>query len=68
MKSIKVFISTVTIISLMYINAANADPWHGPTKITTLYPSAGGYNFMVESALTTHSSCEHGLYYVRLEG
>ncbi|MEW6995203.1 hypothetical protein AADZ84_13155 [Colwelliaceae bacterium MEBiC 14330] len=60
MKFIKVFISTITMFFFIYNNSASADPWHGYTKITSLYPAKSGYIFTVESALPTHSTCGDG--------
>jgi hypothetical protein len=48
------------IAALLFSNPVLSDPWHGWTKITTLYPYSGGYIFMVESPLTEFSSCDNG--------
>lgn len=37
-----------------------ADPWHGYTKVTHLYPAKFGYIFLVDSPLTDYSSCDNG--------
>lgn len=50
----------IMITMLIFINFANADPWHGYTKITHLYPSNDGMIFMVEDPLPEFSACDDG--------
>jgi hypothetical protein len=60
MKFINVVIPTISMIALMYVSSVKADPWHGYTKITILYPSAGAAYRNVQKAITPHVNTNTG--------
>lgn len=48
------------ILGMLFTISAQADPWHGYTKITHIYPHYSGLNFMVDSPLPEISTCDGG--------
>lgn len=54
------FASVLILTSVLLSSQVNADPWHGYTKISHLYPTTSGYVFLMDSPNTEYSSCDNG--------
>lgn len=58
----------ITFVGILLSPFCIADPWHGYTKVTHLYPSHDGYFFFVKDGLPSQSTCDNGRrFYVALD-
>lgn len=55
----KYFFALIAFLGLSSMFAV-ADPWHGYTKFTYLYPASDAFHFIVADGLPEYSACDNG--------